>query len=449
MAGNALEAEKYLLGSILLDNSVMSLVLEIVKPEDFYTPINAEIYKACIKLNSAGHPIDVATIMFAVKDTDWFRDNGVTYVMDLVGQTPSSCNCVYYAKIIRNDALRRKLNTFANQLLAKTSSPVVDSFELASNVIQELSEISDSVSESDYCDLREAMRKACAQIEETVQNNGKLPGVSTGFVDLDTFLGGLRNGSLTIIAARPAMGKTAFVVNILQNLCIRENQPALMFSLEMTQAELAMRIMSSESKISGSDIRIGNLKPKEWDDMLNTVESCSGVPLFIDETSSLTIAALQERAKRIKKVKDLKLVVVDYLQLLSSSSSKASNREQEIADIARGLKRLAKDISCPVIALAQLNRSVESRAEKRPMLSDLRESGSIEQDADNVLFIHRPGYYDKNEKQDIAEIIVAKQRSGPTGIVHLKWIGRLTQFTDEIKDKHVHETFDDVEDADW
>lgn len=449
MAGNALEAEKYLLGSILLDNSVMSLVLEIVKPEDFYTPINAEIYKACIKLNSAGHPIDVATIMFAVKDTDWFRDNGVTYVMDLVGQTPSSCNCVYYAKIIRNDALRRKLNTFADLLLAKTSSPVVDSFELASNVIQELSEISDSVSESDYCDLREAMRKACAQIEETVQNNGKLPGVSTGFVDLDTFLGGLRNGSLTIIAARPAMGKTAFVVNILQNLCIREKQPALMFSLEMTQAELAMRIMSSESKISGSDIRIGNLKPKEWDDMLNTVESCCDVPLFIDETSSLTIAALQERAKRIKKVKDLKLVVVDYLQLLSSSSSKASNREQEIADIARGLKRLAKDISCPVIALAQLNRSVESRAEKRPMLSDLRESGSIEQDADNVLFIHRPGYYNKNEKQDVAEIIVAKQRSGPTGIVHLKWIGRLTQFTDEIKDKHVHETFDDVEDVDW
>lgn len=449
MAGNALEAEKYLLGSILLDNSVMSLVLEIVKPEDFYTPINAEIYKACIKLNSAGHPIDVATIMFAVKDTDWFRDNGVTYIMDLVGQTPSSCNCVYYAKIIRNDALRRKLNTFANQLLAKTSSPVVDSFELASNVIQELSEISDSVSESDYCDLREAMRKACAQIEETVQNNGKLPGVSTGFVDLDTFLGGLRNGSLTIIAARPAMGKTAFVVNILQNLCIREKQPALMFSLEMTQAELAMRIMSSESKISGSDIRIGNLKPKEWDDMLNTVESCGDVPLFIDETSSLTIAALQERAKRIKKVKDLKLVVVDYLQLLASSSSKASNREQEIADISRGLKRLAKDISCPVIALAQLNRSVESRAEKRPMLSDLRESGAIEQDADNVLFIHRPSVYDKNEKQDVAEIIVAKQRSGPTGIVHLKWIGQLTQFTDEIKEKHTHETFDDVEDADW
>ena len=449
MAGNALEAEKYLLGSILLDNSVMSLVLEIVKPEDFYTPINAEIYNACIKLNSAGHPIDVATVMFAVKDTEWFRDNGVTYVMDLVGQTPSSCNCVYYAKIIRNDALRRKLNTFANQLLVKTSSPVIDSFELASNVIQELSEISSSVSESNYCDLREAMRKACAQIEKTVQNNGKLPGVSTGFVDLDTFLGGLRNGSLTIIAARPAMGKTAFVLNILQNLCIREKQPALMFSHEMTDVELAMRIMSSESKISGSDIRIGNLKPKEWDDLLNTVESCSDVPLFIDETSSLTIAALQERAKRIKKVKDIKLVVVDYLQLLSSSSSKASNREQEISDVARGLKHLAKDISCPVIALAQLNRSVESRAEKRPILSDLRESGSIEQDADNVLFIHRPGYYNKNEKQDVAEIIVAKQRSGPTGIVHLKWIGRLTQFTDEIKDKHVHETFDDVEDADW
>lgn len=449
MAGNALEAEKYLLGSILLDNSVMPLVSEIVTPSDFYTPINAEIFNACLKLNAANHPIDVATIMFAVKDTDWFRDNGVAYIMDLVGQTPSSCNCVYYAKIVRNDALRRKLNTFANQLLSKTSVPVVNSLELATNVVQELSEISESVSESNYCDLKEAMRKACAQIEETVQNNGKLPGVSTGFVDLDNFLGGLRDGSLTIIAARPAMGKTAFVVNILQNLCIREKQPALMFSLEMTQAELAMRIISSESKISGIDIRIGNLKPNQWDDMLNTVESCSDVPLYIDESSGITIATLQDRAKRIKKIKDLKLVVVDYLQLLSSSSSKASNREQEIADIARGLKCLAKDISCPVIALAQLNRSVESRAEKRPMLSDLRESGSIEQDADNVLFIHRPGYYDKNEKQDVAEIIVAKQRSGPTGIVHLKWIGRLTQFTDEIKEKNTHETFDDVEETNW
>lgn len=449
MAGNAQESEGRLLGSILIDNTIMPLVSEIVKVEDFYVPQNAEIYKACLDLYRSDIPIDMATIMYAVKDSDWFRENGASYIVGLAGSTASACNCIHYAKIIRNDALRRKLNSFAANLLSITSVPVVDSFELASNVIQDLTEISDNVSESNYCDLKEAMRKACEQIEETVKNNGKLPGIQTGFVDLDSFLCGLRDGSLTIIAARPAMGKTAFALNILQNVCIKEEKPALMFSLEMTQAELATRIIASESRISGSELRLGNLRSDQWNTMLDTVESCSDVKLFIDETSGITISALRDRAKRIKKIKDIKLVVVDYLQLVTSSSKRASSREQEIADIARGLKSLAKDISCPVIALAQLNRSVESRSEKRPILSDLRESGSIEQDADNVLFIHRPGYYDKNERQDLAEIIVAKQRSGPTGTVHLKWTGRLTQFSDEVKDRHLHETFDDVEETNW
>lgn len=449
MAGNVKEAERHLLGSILLDNNSIHFISEIVKVDDFYDPVNAEIYKACIKLSAANAPIDVATIMFSVKDSEWFKENGPSYIMGLVETTASACNCVYYAKIIKNDALRRKLNSFANELFSMTSVPVLNSFELASNVIQELTEITDDVSESSCCNLKEAMRKACEQIEETVRNNGKLPGIKTGFYDLDSFLGGLRDGSLTIIAARPAMGKTAFAVNILQNVCIREKLPALMFSLEMTQAELATRIMASESKVSGSEIRIGNLKSDQWDSILNTVESCANVPLFIDETSGLSIAAIRDRAMRLKKQKNIRLIVVDYLQLISSTSRKATNREQEIADISRGLKSLAKDIPCPVIALAQLNRSVESRAEKRPILSDLRESGSIEQDADNVLFIHRPGNYDKNERQDLAEIIIAKQRSGPTGVVHLKWTGRLTQFSDDVKNPNLHETFDDVEDAGW
>lgn len=452
MSGSPVEAEKFLLGSILLDNSVVPLISQIVKPEDFSTDLNSNIYSSCIKLHNADKPIDVATILYAMRDTSRYTDDVneiVMYLMNLTSLVPSAINCKHYAKIIKNDSIRRKLNSFANALQAMTSSPVIDANELASKMVQELSEVSDDIIEDNCCDLKEAMRQACEQLEETVQNGGKLPGIETGFVDLDSFLCGLREGSLTIIAGRPAMGKTAFVTNILENVCIKNNIPAIMFSLEMTKIELANRIISSGSRISGSEIRLGNLTTEQWNSYLNVVESNSSAPLFIDDTGGISIALLADRAKHWKKIKDIKLVVVDYLQLVSATSKKTTTREQEVSEVARGLKTLAKTLSVPVIALAQLNRSVESRSEKRPVLSDLRESGSIEQDADNVLFIHRPGYYDKTERQDLAEIIIAKQRGGPTGIVNLKWIGRLTRFTDEIKDKHVHETFDDVEDTDW
>lgn len=441
MSFNTQEAEKSLLGSILLDNSVISLVSEYVTPDDFYDEFNGKIYEACLKLSAAGSPIDIATIMYAVKTHKRFQETNGLYIVELTNNLPSAINAVHYAKIIRNDAVRRKLNQFAASIQVMTSEPVTNAAELASNMVRELSEISDSIVEKPYCTLKEAVKEAFVLIEEASKNGGKLPGIMTGFTDLDSFLCGLRPGSLTIIAARPAMGKTAFAVNILSNVCIRNRIPAAMFSLEMTKAELGTRIVSAESKVSSSDLRTANISEAGWNSIFSSFEVMNDAPLYIDDTAGISIETLADRAKRYKKHHNIQLVVVDYLQIVTSNSKRAQTREQEVADVARNLKVLAKDIECPVIALAQLNRLVESRAEKRPILSDLRESGSIEQDADNIMFIHRPGYYDKNEKQDDAEIIIAKQRSGPTGTVHLKWSGRLTQFSDIEQVKEIdHET---------
>lgn len=444
MACSSQEAEKALLGSILLDNSVVSVVSEYIKPDDFFDEFNGKIFEACLKLNAVGSPIDLATIMYAVKSHPRFVESNGLYIVELTSNVPSAMNAVYYAKIIRNDAVRRRLNKFAASLQIMTNEPVVNAAELASRMVRELSDISDSIAEKPYCTLKEAVKEAFVLIEEASKNGGKLPGIMTGFTDLDSFLCGLRPGSLTIIAARPAMGKTAFAVNILSNVCIRNRIPAAMFSLEMTKAELGTRIVSAESKVSSSDLRTANISEAGWSSIFNSFETMNDAPLYIDDTAGISIETLSDRAKRYKKNHDIQLVVVDYLQIVTSNSKRAQTREQEVADVARNLKVLAKDIECPVIALAQLNRLVESRAEKRPILSDLRESGSIEQDADNIMFIHRPGYYDKNEKQDDAEIIIAKQRSGPTGTVHLKWSGRLTQFSDVEQVKEIdHETLSD------
>lgn len=429
MLDRIVEAEKALLGSILLDNTTMDLVASSLSPDDFSDYVNSQIYDACLKVSHSGMDIDMATIMYSVKDNPLYEESLVQRIIELPSCVASANNIMQYFKIIKNDSMRRKLSRFAKNILSATEQPVVNSVELATNMANELSDISDDIIQSPFCDLKEAMRGACAQLEEAYKNGGKIKGIRTGYRDLDSFLCCLRPGSLTIIAARPAMGKTALGLNILTNVAIKQNIPSVLFSLEMTQAELAMRIISTESQIAGNTIRSGTLDNNDWDRVLTAVEKNAGAPLFIDDTSGLSISLLRERVKQLMRRIKIEFIVVDYLQLLTSSSKRASNREQEIADIARGLKNLAKESDAPVLALAQLNRAVEGRATKRPMLSDLRESGSIEQDADNVLFIHRPGYYDAQEPQDLAEIIISKQRGGPTGIVNLHWCAELTRFS--------------------
>lgn len=429
MVDRIIEAEKALLGSIMLDNRTIDLVASKLNADEFTDRMNAQIYDACVSLSKSGMSIDMATVMYTLRSDPLFNDDTVNRIIGLTNSVATANNILQYFKIIKNDSMRRKLNSFARRIAAATEQSVVNTVELAANMADELAEISDDIIESPFRDLKEAMREACVQLQDAAKNGGKMPGVRTGFRDLDSFLCSLRPGSLTIIAARPAMGKTALGLNILTNVCLKAGIPAALFSLEMTQAELAMRIMSAESQVSGSYVRMGTLSNEEWNRVLDAVEVNANAPLFIDDTSGISISMLRERVKMLNRRTEIKLVVVDYLQLLSSTSKRATNREQEIADIARGLKNLAKEINVPVISLAQLNRAVESRGSKRPLLSDLRESGSIEQDADNVMFIHRPGYYDSSEPQDLAEIIIAKQRGGPTGIVNLKWCAELTKFS--------------------
>ena len=429
MVDRIIEAEKALLGSIMLDNRTIDLVASKLNADEFTDRMNAQIYDACVTLSKSGMSIDMATVMYTLRSDPLFNDDTVNRIIGLTNSVATANNILQYFKIIKNDSMRRKLNSFARRIAAATEQSVVNTVELAANMADELAEISDDIIESPFRDLKEAMREACVQLQDAAKNGGKMPGVRTGFRDLDSFLCSLRPGSLTIIAARPAMGKTALGLNILTNVCLKAGIPAALFSLEMTQAELAMRIMSAESQVSGSYVRMGTLSNEEWNRVLDAVEENANAPLFIDDTSGISISMLRERVKMLNRRTEIKLVVVDYLQLLSSTSKRATNREQEIADIARGLKNLAKEINVPVISLAQLNRAVESRGSKRPLLSDLRESGSIEQDADNVMFIHRPGYYDSSEPQDLAEIIIAKQRGGPTGIVNLKWCAELTKFS--------------------
>lgn len=430
MVDRVVEAEKALLGSILLDNTTIDLVSANLSPDDFADIINAQIYEAMLSVSKSGMVIDMATIMYAVRGNPMFNDSFVSRIVELAQCVASALNIKNYFKIVKNDSMRRKLSGFAKKIVAATEQPVVNTLELATNMVEELAEISNDIIESPFSDLKEAMKRACNQIEQAAKSDGKLDGVKTGFRDLDSFLCCLRPGSLSVIAARPAMGKTAFGLNIVTNVCLKSKVPVALFSLEMTQTELAMRIISAESRVAGNEIRTGKLTNGEWDRVLTAVELNSSAPLFIDDSSGLSIAVLSERAKQLSRSHNIGLVVIDYLQLLTSNSRKVNNREQEIADIARGLKNLAKEINAPIIALAQLNRAVESRSSKLPMLSDLRESGSIEQDADNVMFIHRPGYYDIEEPQDKAQIIIAKQRGGPTGTINLKWCPEFTKFSD-------------------
>lgn len=430
MAADATQAETAVLGSIILDNTVVSIVNERLSPDDFNDALNARIFASAVELDKSGFPIDVSTLTTKLSGDGLFKERGgVFYLANLTANLPSAMQVERYAQLVRNDAIRRKLSAFGARLQADAQSAQLDMEHYLSTAAETMHQIIDDTGARSFCDIRTATQDACNMLMEAMNNGGALRGIQTGFIDLDNLIAGLRPGTLTILAARPAMGKTALALNIICDIAIRQGIPSGMFSLEMTSVELALRILSAQSKVPSDVIRKGSLSETQWDDTMAAVQRYSSAPLYIDDTSGITISTLRDRARRLKMQKDIQFLVVDYLQLLTSGSKRVQNREQEVADIARGLKNLSKELSIPVLALAQLNRAVDARTDKHPFLSDLRESGSIEQDADNILFIHRAGYYDKNTADNTAEIIVAKQRNGATGTVTLQWNGKLTQFS--------------------
>lgn len=424
MAEFGREAEIGIIGSILIDNGAVAPAREVLKAGDFYSEANRVIYSAMLSLADDSMPINAATIAMRIGDSRAFDEaGGIRFLLECERRLPSACNVPRFAEIVRADSLRRKIVAFGQRLEAVGQSPMENPDACIATLGDELVALADGNRAARSVTLSDAMGRVCSAIV----NGEKKRFVRSGFTDLDALMNGFYSGSLSIVAARPAMGKTAFGLCVAANVAITANVPVLFYSVEMQADDLATRIISMRAAVDGNSMRRETVGAEEIGRMLDAVRDIGNAPMRIVDTAN-NIAVIRDHAKRESRVRPVGMIIVDYLQLVRCTERNIGNREQEIAAVSRALKELAKDLSIPVIALAQLSRAVESRADKRPILSDLRESGSLEQDADNVLFIHREDYYTHGNTNE-AEIIIAKQRSGPTGIVKLHWDGRYTRFS--------------------
>ncbi len=431
-----IEAERALLGGLLLDSSKVDEVLNILKPDDFYDPKHHVIYQSIIDLVETGKPVDKIILkdyLEKINKLDFIGgDLYLTLLLERDAAPPSIIPDL--ATQIKEKSLLRNLIKTAKiiETKAKTTKNIDELIEEAEKLIFD---ITNQKSITPYYSLNEVLKTTLDIINELYKKDTIITGLPTGFYELDKMTTGFHKGDLIIIAARPAMGKTSFALSILHHISVKENIPSAFFSLEMSKEQIVMRLLCNEARVPLKRIRSGFLNKNELDSITEAALSMAKAPLFIDDTASLTILDLRAKARRLKKEKDIGIVVVDYLQLLKSHR-RTENRQQEVAEISRSLKALAKELEIPVVALAQLSRQTEIRADKRPQLADLRESGSIEQDADIVMFIHRPEYYKKNptpEEEGLAEIIIAKQRNGPTGTINLAFIKEITRFENLAK----------------
>ena len=432
-----LEAEESLLGAMLLSADAVSAVLDSVDAIDFYKPAHGFIYDAIISLYNRGEPVDAVTVADELRRKDQMEFIGDPSVLVMLqANVPSIVNAVYYAAIVNEHSTLRKLITVAGEISDLAFSVPDDVEAIVDEAEQKVLRVSEARSSETMRPLTELLGPSLDRIQAIAERDGTLSGLATGYYELDDILVGLQPTSLTIIGARPAMGKTSLALGIIANCGVKLRRPALMFSLEMSHMELTQRILASEARIDAKRMSQGQLQNSDWEKVSRAVTRLSDAPIFIDDNPRLTVMDIRARARRLKKQQgDLGVVLIDYLQLMTGRS-RAENRQVEVAEMSRGLKILARELECPVIALSQLSRGLEQRPDKRPMLSDLRESGSLEQDADVVLFLHRPEMYSDNptpEEQGLAEIIVAKHRSGPTGTARLAWLGNYARFENMAK----------------
>lgn len=427
----SIEAEQSVLGSMLIDKEVVPVVMEILKPEDFYRPDHREIYNVIIELFDKAQPIDLITVSERLKLHGKLElVGGLEYLSNIATEVPTTANVKHYSKIVEEKALLRKL--------IKASSDIVD---LGFNASEEVSYILDKAEQSvfdilqkrssqGFVPIKDVLVDTFNNLEEMYNNKGNITGIPTGFTDLDFKTSGLHNSDLILIAARPAMGKTAFALNLAQNAAVHSHVPVAVFSLEMSKDQLVNRILCSEAMVDSNRMKTGKLEDNDWQKVAKALAPLSEAPIYIDDTPGVSITEIRAKCRRLKLEHNLGLVVIDYLQLMQGSGKKGGeNRQQEISEISRSLKILAKEINVPVICLSQLSRAPEARTDHRPILSDLRESGAIEQDADIVMFLYRDDYYNpETEKKNIAELIIAKHRNGSTGTVELVWLGQYTKF---------------------
>ena len=435
----ALELEAAVLGALMLEKDALTTVIDILKPISFYKDSHQRIFKAILNLFDKSEPIDVLTVVQELREMGELEAaGGGPYVGNLTYKVNSAANVEYHARIITEAAIKRELIRVSSEIQRDAYEDTTDVFELLDKTEQALYEISESNIRKNFDDMRSLMGKAIKELEEKKNQKDGLTGVPTGFTALDRVTSGWQNSDLVIIAARPGMGKTAFVVSAMRNAAVDFKKPVAIFSLEMSSLQLVNRLISAEAELDSEKIKKGSLADYEWAQLNHKIAALSAAPIFIDDTPALSIRELRTKCRRLKAHHDVALIIVDYLQLMSGNSDgRGGNREQEIASISRALKGIAKELNVPVLALSQLSRSVETRGgDKKPQLSDLRESGSIEQDADMVIFLYRPEYYKitedemGNPTQGMGEVIIAKHRNGSLETVQLKFIGRFTKFAD-------------------
>ncbi len=408
-----LVAEQGVLGGMLLSKDAISDVTEIIKERDFYRPAHELIFDAILDLYSRGEPADPVTVAAELtKRGDITRAGGAPYLHTLISSVPTSANAGYYARIVRDNAVLRRLIEAGTKIVQLGYSQEGEVDDAVDQAQAEIYQVTEHRSSEDYIQLSELLPAALDEIE-AIANNVKGEGVKTGFDDLDSLTNGLHPGNMIVLAARPAVGKSTLGLDIARNAAIKGGNTAVIFSLEMSRSEITMRMLSAEARVGLNNIRSGSLNEEEWGRLAKRMGEISQAPLFIDDSPNLSLMEIRAKSRRLKQRHNLKLIVIDYLQLMTSGK-RVENRQQEVSEFSRNLKLLAKELEVPIIAISQLNRSPEQRADKKPMLSDLRESGSIEQDADVVILLHRDDLYDNQNRSGEADLIIAKHRNGPT-----------------------------------
>lgn len=426
-----IEAEQAVIGSMFTDMEAVIASIEVLKAEDFYREDNKVIYSAMVNLYNRAEPIDLITVKAELEAMGKFEKvGGIEYLAELPEKVPTTANAHKYIKIVEDKSTLRRLIKTANEIIELGYDPTEELEDIMEGAEKKIFNLMQDKTQKGYSAIKDILVDTFTNLEELYNRKQHITGVPTGFIDLDYRTAGLHGSEFILIAARPAMGKSAFVLNIAANAALKSNVPVAIFSLEMSKDQMVNRILCSEAMVDSNKVRTGKLEEEDWARLAGAIGPLSEAGIYIDDTPGISIMEIRARARKLKLEKKIGLVIIDYLQLVQGSSKRASgSREQEIAEISRSLKILAKELDIPVIALSQLSRAVEQRPDHRPMLSDLRESGSIEQDADIVMFLYRDDYYNEDsEKKDIAEVIIAKQRSGSTGTIDLGWLGSYTKF---------------------
>ncbi len=425
-----MEAEQAVLGAVFLEPSSLTLASEILIPEDFYRASHQKIFNVMLKLNDAGKAVDLVTVTEELNAAKLLEDTGgVSYLSELAGSVPTAANMEYYAKIVEEKSLLRRLIRTATTIAQDGYSREDEVESLLGEAEKSILEVAQRKNAGAFHNIKDVLVRTYDNIEVMHNRKGDITGIATGFAELDKMTAGFQRNDLIIVGARPSVGKTAFALNIAQNVAVKTQENVAIFSLEMGAEQLVMRMLCAEGNIDAQRLRTGSLTDDDWGKLTMAMGSLSNAGIFIDDTPGVRITEIRSKCRRLKQEHGLGMILIDYLQLILGSGRSGENRQQEVSEISRSLKALARELQVPVIALSQLSRGVEQRQDKRPMMSDIRESGSIEQDADIVAFLYRDDYYDKeSEDKNIIEIIIAKQRNGPVGTVQLAFVKEYNKF---------------------